>query len=443
MKLLFVVHQFLPRHVTGTEQYVRSLARGLRDRGHDVRVFAFEPQLEGFDGAPTWLERDEEVDGIPVRRVGLHPDIVSNPQLADWSNPLVERLYRRFLDEFEPDLVHVFHLRNIGVGALLESKHAGVPVVVNLMDFWFVCPRFTLLHVDGHLCDGPPDGGLGCLACVAPPLARVVEDPAIGALLRRSAGEELFPGDHGGTPAHRAHALVGRRERLLGMLGRADAVVAPSRFLMRTFGEQGFPTERMRHIPYGVDPERLVDHVRREPGPSDDVRFGYVGSLMPHKGLHVVLEALLGLDGDWGLDVHGSTDVHPSYAAELRALAGDDPRVVFHGGFKPTELGRVLSGFDVLVTPSLWHENTPFTVLEARMAGLPILASDLGGIAEVVRSGESGLLFAAGDVPAARAACAELVRDTERVRALRPNDRQRTLADNIDDFEALYRECAP
>jgi glycosyltransferase involved in cell wall biosynthesis len=308
------------------------------------------------------------------------------------------------------------------------------------MDFWFVCPRFTLLHVDGHLCAGPPDDGLGCLACVAPPLARVVEDEVIGTVLRRSAADGLFPRDHRGTAAHRAHALVGRRERLLGMLERAEAVVAPSRFLMKTFGEQGFPIERVRHVPYGVDPDRLVDYVRREPGPTKDVRFGYVGSLMQHKGLHVILEALLALDGDWGLDVHGDLRVHPAYGKELRALAGDDPRVVFHGGFKPTELGRVLSGFDVLVAPSLWHENTPFTVLEAQMAGLPIVASDLGGIAEVVRSGENGALFEAGNVESARAACEALVRDPASIGALRPKAGQRTLTDNLDDFESLYRE---
>ncbi|MFG0319418.1 MAG: glycosyltransferase [Planctomycetota bacterium JB042] len=441
MKILFVIHQFLPRHVTGTEQYVRSLARGLRDRGHDVRVFAYEPQLEAQGDAAVWIERDEDVDGIPVRRVGLHPDVVSNRQLADWSHPIAERLFRRALDGFEPDRVHVFHLRNIGVGALVEAEKAGVPVAVNLMDFWFVCPRFTLLHRDGHLCDGPPDDGLGCVPCLLPDLGPLLEP--VGEPLRRTAHHALVPAGHRDSRAHRAAALVGRKERLLERLARVEAVIAPSLFLKRTFEEQGFDGDRIRHVPYGVDPARLVGHARREVVEADGVRFGYVGSLMPHKGLHVAIEALLGLDGPWVLEVHGDLDVHPAYSDRLRALVGDDPRVEFAGGFRPTDLGRVLSGFDALIAPSLWYENTPFTVLEAQMAGMPILASDLGGISEVVRSEENGLLFAVGDVAGARAACARLIDAPDVVESLRPKGPARTLDDNLDDFEALYRDLAP
>ncbi len=440
MRLLYVVHQFLPRYVTGTEQYVRSLALGLRERGHDVRVFACEPQVHLTDAGRTFVERDEEVDGIPVRRAGINEQVLSNRELTDYHNPIAERLLRRCLEDWRPDVVHAFHLRNIGAGGLIEPKQLGVPVVVNLMDFWFVCPRFTLLHRDGNLCSGPPEGGIGCIDCLTPEIAAVVE-PGYG-LLRRLSETAPLPADFRSTPAHRAHALVGRRRRLLGVLAQADAIVAPSQFLASMFVANGLDESRIRHVPYGVDPGRLGGIERaRPPREGRPVDVGYIGSLMPHKGLHVLIDALLRIEGNaWRLHVHGDTEVNPAYTAALREKVAGDGRVTFHGVFRPTELGRVLAGLDVLVTPSLWYENTPFTVLEARLAGLPVVASDLGGLSEAVRDGIDGRLFVAGDDESLAAVLRELVTDPLRIDALSGTVAIRTLAENVGDFESIYHE---
>lgn len=440
MRLLYVVHQFLPRYVTGTEQYVRSLALGLRERGHDVRVFACEPQVHVTDAARTFIERDEEVDGIPVRRAGVNEQVLSNPELTDYHNPIAERLLRRCVEAWRPDVLHAFHLRNIGAGGLIEPKRLGIPVVVNLMDFWFVCPRFTLLRRDGTLCPGPPDGGVGCIDCMQPEIAAAVEPGR--SLLQSLSGDAPMPADFRSTPAHRAHALVGRRQRLLGVLSQADAIVAPSRFLASMFVANGLDPSRVRHVPYGVDPGRLGGVARaRPPLDARPVDVGYIGSLMPHKGLHVLIDALRRLDGDgWRLHVHGDTSVNPAYTASLREKVAGDERVMFHGVFRPTELGGVLARLDLLVTPSLWYENTPFTVLEARLAGLPVVASDLGGLAEAVRDGVDGRLFPAGDDERLASLLGDLFADPTRIEALSGAVTIRTLTENVADFESIYHE---
>ena len=100
---------------------------------------------------------------------------------------------------------------------------------------------------------------------------------------------------------------------------------------------------------------------------------------------------------DATLSIHGSEKGYESYAAGLRALAGDDRRVSFPGSFSREELGNVLAELDVLVVPSRWYENAPGVIFEAFAAGMPVIATDLGGMSEFVKPGKNGLLFALED----------------------------------------------
>lgn len=438
MKVLLVVHQFLPRHITGTEQYVRTIARRLRARGVDARVFAYEPLVQFDSPADLYVERDEVVDDVPVRRAGVHHTLSPNPELRDYENPLAGQLLARHLDAVGFDVVHVFHLRNIGPAGIEEPTLRGIPVVVNLMDFWFLCPNYLLWRRDGGLCDGPPEGGAGCVPCIDPVLAERVA--AVRGDLRALGPLPTPPGNQGPSIVRRAHSLMGRKEHLLSLLRRADRVIAPSRFIARLHEAHGIPAEQIVHLPYGLDPERFADMPARKATPGrPHLDVGFIGSISRHKGVNVLLAALAHADAaNLRVHLYGSRDSQPGYSEAL--IDGiSDARVVFHGPFAPTRLGSVLASLDVLVVPSLWYENTPFAILEALHAGVPVVASDLGGMAEVVRDGENGRLFPAGD---ARALGALL----QRMAAAPERELQFTLDDpphidaNVDALLALYED---
>lgn len=440
MKVLLVVHQYLPRHITGTEQYVRALARGMRRQGLDARVLAYEPLVQFDSPDRLFLERDEIVEDVPVRRIGVHHRQSPNPELRDYENPLAGRLLARFLDEFSPDVVHLFHPRNIGTGAVEEPLLRGLPLVVHLMDFWWICPNYLLWRRDGRLCDGPPERGAGCIGCIDPRLEASLAERGVARAVKRIGRWPTPPGNQGASAVRQAHALLGRKEHLIGLLARADRCIAPSRFLGRIYQEHGLPSERLLHLPYGLDPQRFADMPPRKRAPGrPQLDIGYVGSISRHKGVHVLLEALQHVDAaDVRLHLHGSRDSQPGFSEAL--VDGiTDPRVVFHGPFRPAELGRVLASLDVLVVPSLWYENTPFSVLEALHVGLPVIASDLGGIAEAVANGESGLLFPAGDANALAALLAEIAADPSRLQRLVPL-RPPTIDANVGALCALYAE---
>lgn len=440
MKVLLVVHQYLPRHITGTEQYVRALALGMRAVGIDARVLAYEPLVQFDNPDRLYIERDEVQDGVPVRRIGVHHRQSPNPELRDYENPLAGQLLARHLDEVGFDLVHLFHPRNLGSGAIEEPRLRGLPIVVNLMDFWWLCPNYLLWRRDGSLCDGPPEGGAGCIPCLDPRLETAIAERRIGTEVRAIGALPTPAGDQGPSPVRQAHALIGRKEHLVRLLNEADRVIAPSQFLAGVYRRHGVPDDKLLHLAYGLSPDRFVDMPpRKSVAGQPFVDVGYIGSISRHKGVHVLLAALAqSKAANLRLHVHGSRDSQPGFSEAL--VDGiDDPRATFHGPFPPAALGKVLAGLDVLVVPSLWYENTPFAVLEALQAGVPVIASDLGGITEIVVPGRSGMLFPAGDPQALAALLDRIAADPQGQLALVP-PKPPTIADNVSRLQELYGE---
>jgi glycosyltransferase involved in cell wall biosynthesis len=140
--------------------------------------------------------------------------------------------------------------------------------------------------------------------------------------------------------------------------------------------------------------------------------------------------------------VWGDPAVFPDYAARLRHLLDRceaDARLM--GRIPNERVGEVLAESDVVVVPSLWYENSPIVIQEARAAGVPVIASDHGALSEKVRHGVDGLLFPPGDAAALRSALARLWEEPQLLSRLRagirpPND----MAGHVTALEALYRE---
>ncbi|MCB9881475.1 MAG: glycosyltransferase family 4 protein [Planctomycetes bacterium] len=397
MKLTYVVHQFFPRYFSGTEQYVLALAKAMVARGHEVEIFTLKPAFE-VDDPVYQLERDT-YDGLSIQRLHYWRHVHPNPVRVEYHHPLAGETFGRYLEERSPDLVHVFHLRYLGGNLLEELQARGIPTVVHLMDFWFVCPVFLLLRADGTLCDGPPDGGLGCFPCVNEDLGRSLDSLAIRSEVRALA--QLAPHDlrRGGDGLYSLYSAVLERQGYLrDCLQRAGTIVAPSHFLKSVFVENGIDAERLTVVSYGLREERKqrIESARAErvePGSDEPLRVGYVGTISHYKGVHVVVDAMRHVMAPCRLEVFGRTDDYADYSKPLVERADADERIVFRGSFQLAEVGGVLGSIDVLVVPSLWYENTPFVILEAFAAGVPVFASNLGGMAELVRDGVNGELF--------------------------------------------------
>lgn len=433
MKLVYVVHQWFPESYTGTEQYARALAFEARRRGDEVTIVSLVPWFHEPRPA-VWLYQ-ETYAGLPVYRIRYWQEVSPNQAFRDYRNPLVAAAFRRVIWMVAPEVCHFFHVRNLGADLVHVAVNRWVRTVVHLTDFWYLCPRFTLLRSDGQLCTGPPDGGMGCIPCHRPDLTPLIAADQKDAV-RSFANRVPYPGTGGGRAAEVA-ALLQRPDYLRRTLDQADEIIAPSLFLRDMFEKNGAGKGRIRVIPYGLEPGivRQPGRARRGRG----IRLAYIGNFSPWKAPHVAVEAVRAVQGDVTLRLYGRKDRKSfgNYYGELRARAKGDRRIRFSGHFDHDQLAEVLAEIDLLIVPSVWYENTPFVILEARQAGVPVIASRLGGLTEAVEEGRDGWLFEPGNSADLAARLQSCVDDPETLAALETRSAP-TIAENYDRIRECY-----
>jgi glycosyltransferase involved in cell wall biosynthesis len=228
------------------------------------------------------------------------------------------------------------------------------------------------------------------------------------------------------------------------MLDKVDLFLAPSHFLRETFLRVGLPAEKIRYSDYGMNLELFAEFQRT---PSDLLRFGFTGTLIPSKGVHVLVEAFNGIAPAraslqiWGMDL--PYDGYEHYGHELRQLA-TNPSIRFMGPYANTEVARILAEIDVLVVPSIWYENSPLTIHEAFLSHTPVIAANLGGMAEYVQHMHNGLLFRPRDPADLRAQMMTLIENPDLLELLRANiSAVKSIAENALEMERLYHELIP
>ncbi len=424
MRILFLVHDFLPAHPSGTEVYTGSLALRLAERGHEVRLFATEKDI----ARPHLALERRTWQGLVVH------ELVNNLFYDDfretWDFPPAERAFEAVLEEFRPDVVHVMHLLYLSVGCVEAAHRRGIPVLFTLHDFWLQCARFgQRMHADGGICHTIDFARCGtCLAqfkFAQSPLEKRAARLIAGVKrasgldlggLARAAGERLRARPEarpearpGATPSTQPEpAAAGRfaaaarlreqelRARLLPCVAH---FLAPSRFLAERLREWGLPAERLEVLAYGLELEPFRGLVR-VPRPESGLRVAFLGTLAPHKAPHLLLEALASLPAELRaratLALHGPKQHFPEYVAGLERRAAE-LGARLPGALARADVPGMLAATDVLVVPSVWYENAPLTIHEARAARTAVLVSDLGGMAELVEPGRQGWRFRCGD----------------------------------------------
>jgi len=416
VKILICLHDYLPYHKGGSEIHAHQTGAELARRGHDVTALFTERDLSADPGEV----RRGLLDGVKTI------EVVHQREYADvretWEEKESLEVLRSLLDIQRPDVVHFHHLAIWGSGAVRVAKEFGARVLVTLHDYHLICDAGTLLRPDGELCEA----GLNaeCSECI-----------------RR---HPLLPEQWGGSADSKdlevffSKAVQERLEKHKGDLREADQVLSPSNFLADLFAKAGFFERNKCEVlkagyPGPLHPAR--SHVRK-----GAFRVGYVGGIYPSKGVHVLVKAFQHLNDVFSeLHVFGHLDWFPDYVAELEEAAADSP-VHFHGHFEPSEIDEILGEVDCLVLPSVWYENMPITVHEAYRNGLPVIATDLGGIRECVQDGVSGLLFPRGDHEALAEVIRRLAGDPDLYAHLshgRPE--VPTLGQVVDRLEELYR----
>lgn len=412
MKILLAT-PFFPPDRGGVPHHVSLLARELRRLGEEVAIF----RRTGDEGGPQYSAGRSVWEGIPVHAVRYRWEGLRAFEDL-YENEPMERALAAVLEAERPDVVHFHHLTGFGLGALAAARRAGAQVLLTLHDFWLGCPRSQRITRELDRC--PTIDRTKCVPC-----------------LRALYGEWIPEGNEG------IERLRRHDERLREALAGVDRLVTPSRFVADVYSEDtGIPRDRFTSIPVGLDPAPFEGIARR---PADVFRIAYAGTLLPSKGAHVLLDALRHLPADRvRIDVHG--EVVPwfeerDYFGALRSRVRPGDPIHFTGPYDPPELPALLADADALVVPSVWFEAYSITVREGWLAGLPVVASRLGGMEEAIEDGATGLLFPPGDSERLGRALHRLLDDPSlRARLASAPKRVATSSETARALLALYSE---
>jgi glycosyltransferase involved in cell wall biosynthesis len=440
VRILFTAHQFFPESRAGVEVVTLGLARELKARGHEPFVLAAKRTVPHSDLKPGEVV-DYEFEGVPVRRVGRPEESLSRPYRLNYRNDEMARRTREYLREVGPDVVHAMHLQGLSADVLPVFKEFGLPVVFTAADFWTVCPVVDLRRHDGVMCEGPDVSH--CVRCIASRSSdpRVRRASLVPGVIPRTADLlSRTPLSRFSFPLRQVEYVRERPEYIRERMRLVDRILAYTRLTRDLLVANGIGREKIQISHYGIDTSHVAG-ASAERRPSSTLRFGFVGTLAPHKGPDVLVRAFGMLPPSTGatLTIHGSEKGYESYADELRNLARDDERISFRGAFAREELGGVLAGIDVLVVPSRWYENAPGVIFEAFAAGVPVVATDLGGMSEFVGHGQNGLLFGLEDARDLAGQLQRLVQEPELLPALRAGiGAVKSVGEYTDEIEELY-----
>ena len=374
-RVLQVVHSY--GAIGGTEKHVHDLEAALSD------------QFMSFVAVPDAAPNDDLKLYSGTVPLDARPYVRPGWPLTSSEVPASDREWAGLLHELRPDLIHFHHLLNHPLSLLAKLTDTGIPVIVSIHDYYFLCPDYTLQHCPGvHSCD--------------------------------SCFPERFKG-----PAEYQRL---RRVLLGGSLRKAAAIVAPSHAAANLVREV-YPDLNIRIIPHGI---RDLPNIARQP--SSKVRFGMIGHVAPIKGIEVILKAWPLVASKDGAEFHiYGTAADPRYAQQCADLG-----IHYHGPYREPDLPGILSQIDVGVLPSQAPETFCYTLAEFFAAGVPVIGSNYGNLADQIVDGVNGFKVPRDDPRAWAEMIFMLILDSDRRKAIAEGVR---LPRSISDMAADYGIC--
>jgi len=443
MKILQVVHGFPPYNFGGGEIYAYNLSRELAKQ-HEVYVFY---RINDFQ-QPEFMLKQYNRDGI--RAFTINNTFRKCASFEDtYRNACIAERFAAALDEIKPDVVHIQHLLYLSAMIVDEAKKRGIPVVFTLHDYWLICPQGQLLKNDLRVCPG--DNHVDCLNCIQYQLSLrknifniyyLLEKNAYSFLVRLVKRIYLFYSRLVFLNNQEAAKLLRlRREYLFSILSKVDLFISPSHFLKNRFIEFGIPKNKIIYSAYGFNNDQSTMPKKNTP---DRLSFGFIGNIIPAKGLHVLIDSFNRIGKrNVELKIYGRQNSYKgalgNYSRRISKEA-KNKNIKFMGGFDNNRIKDILAEIDMLVVPSIWYENSPLVIQEAFLARTPVLASDIGGIPELIEHGVNGLLFAAADAAALKKELEYVLDNPGMIEKFRQQISQvKSIKDDAEQLQKIYQ----
>lgn len=375
MKILVINKFFF--EFGGTERYTFALSDLLESYGHETVPFAMAHPKNGVSEYSNYFVSQVELDKPRISLSGLKA-----AGRVVYSFEAAKKL-RQLIRDTKPDIAHLQNIyHQLSPSILKILKEEKIPCVQTLHDYAYLSPSYGLF-----------DHGAVCERVKPRKYYRAVFHKCVKNSFIASCLDAF---------AFRVQAVLGLDERLVGRL------IAPSEFVKKKFAEWGRNVFRIEVLPH------FIDATRYEPVYAPGAEIAYVGRLSEEKGIGILLAAMEKIP-EVRLKVIGTGPMEKKLK-DFCAIAGLK-NVRFLGQLRHTETMEEIGRSRFVVIPSLFYEPFGYLAIEAACMGKAVVASRVGGLPELVKDNETGVLSPPGDVKALASAIASLSANEPMIRA--------------------------
>lgn len=334
----------------GSEKYYFDLAKLLQEHGHEVAFFSMQDEKNIKTNCKEYFVENSDMNSKnPLKAF----DIIYSRKN--------KKVMEKALDEFKPDIVHLNNFqRQLSASIIKPIKKRNIPIVFTAHDLQAICPAIVMLDNEKNVCEKCLKGKY--MNCIK---RKCVKNSGLKSILGAIEGKY-----------YRSKKIYSKR---------IDKIITPSEFYKKKLEEDGISSEKIEALHNFID---LNDYnVKTE----DEGYALYYGRIIKEKGILNLIKAFkdiknakLYIAGD-GPDIEKVKKyIHKNNMEESVKLLG------FLSSDKVKEYVRKAR---FIVVPSIWYENCPYSVLETLAIGKPIIGSNLGGIPELVKDNETGLIY--------------------------------------------------
>ncbi|MBS3029892.1 MAG: glycosyltransferase [Dolichospermum sp. DET50] len=396
MKIIHLPFCFDPDPMGGTEIYVEALARELAKQN-----------ITNIIAAPAAKNQSYIYNQIQIRRFAISSQVKHLKEIYGEGDQLGAIEFGKIIDEEKPDLIHLHAFtRGVSLRIVRLAKSRGIPVIFTYHTPTVSCQRGTLLQWGNQVCNGEIELNK-CTACtlqglrISQNIAQIITHlpPIIGETLSK------FNLSGGIWTALQMRELVNcRSQAFQSLMGEVDHIIAVCNWVKDILIINQVPDEKITVIRQGLCQEISENFVQSSNNTNNQpLRLVYFGRLDPNKGVEILIQALLSKP-----QIHATLDIYGisqssstnSYEKQIENLVQSDPRINFKPPVSAAQVVQTMKEYDLLAVPSQCLETGPMVILEAFAAGIPVIGSNLGGIAELVKHHVNGILVEASSINA-------------------------------------------
>jgi glycosyltransferase involved in cell wall biosynthesis len=445
MRILQIVHSLPLFSQAGAEIYAYNLSLELSKK-HQIFIFSRLCNLKYKDYSVT----KEIINGITVYLINHNFSNCESFQML-YEDPVIDQKFEEILEEVKPDVVHVHHLVFLSIGIIKKIKEKGIPVVFTLHDYWLICPRWHVLKKNSKVCEKFAFGKFDqeCLDCLNELLNIKKETKKIYNFIKKTLPGfilvwfkrmyfSLTGVFYNGNDINK---LQERASRIRELMKSIDIFLAPSEFIRKRYIEFGIPKEKIKLSRYGLNTSLFNELQKKK---NNKLRFAFLGTLLPAKGVDVLIKSFNRIkDQNAKLMIYGALKSYLGFEYYLPYLKKirKNKNITFMGGFDNRQIASVFQNIDVLIVPSIWPENSPLVIQEAFLAKIPVIASRIGGIPELIQDGINGLLFNPADAQELHGKIQDIIDHHELIEKFKKNIPDvKTIEDNVAELEQIYKK---